>query len=202
MSENPRNHLRQTLREARNALSKSHVRNKSFSICTQATRLVAESQHVAAYFAFGAEVDLTVLMTARDACGQKNYVPIVLPEHRMLFAPVSSDTPVTVNRYGIKEPEYNETSCIQGSQLDAVLVPLVGFDLLCNRMGMGGGYYDRCFARADNAASTNKIADNRPLLIGVAYELQCVDSVFPEDWDVPLDYVITESRIIQRKNNE
>lgn len=192
MSEHKRTDLRKSLRDARSTLSKSHVRNKSFSICTQAATLVADAQHVAAYYAFGAEVDLTVLMTTREACGQTNYVPIVLPQFQMQFAPVTNDTPVTFNRYGIKEPYVDEASFVAGSQLDAVLVPLVGFDKLCNRMGMGGGYYDRCFARTT-------AADSGPLLIGVAYDLQCVDTVHAEDWDVPLDYVVTESRIIKRQ---
>ncbi len=192
MSENERTELRKSLRAARSALSKSQVRNKSFSICTQATTLVADAQHVATYYAFGAEVDLTVLMTARDACGQINYVPVALPDYQMQFAPVTNDTSVTINRYGIREPDADKSTFVAGTALDAVLVPLVGFDPLCNRMGMGGGYYDRCFEHKAGI-------DNRPLLIGVAFELQCVDTVHPQEWDVPLDYVVTESRIIKRQ---
>ena len=74
-------------------------------------------------------------------------------------------------------------------------MPLVGFDEQCNRMGMGGGYYDRCFAHKRDQNS------QKPVLIGVAYELQGVANVHTEDWDVPLDYIITERRIIQRKNS-
>jgi len=71
-----------------------------------------------------------------------------------------------------------------------VLVPLVGFDLSRNRMGMGGGFYDRSFAhRRDN--------NGKPLLIGVAYDIQQADTVYPEWWDVKLDIIVTESRIIR-----
>ena len=87
--------------------------------------------------------------------------------------------------------------CLPATSLDAVIVPLLGFDPQCNRMGMGGGYYDRTFAHRRQAANGNS-ADGLPLLIGTAFEFQCVDNVFPDWWDVPLDHVVTEQRIYSR----
>ena len=72
-------------------------------------------------------------------------------------------------------------------QLDVVIAPLVAFDESLNRLGMGGGYYDRTFAFRKRARVLR-----RPVLIGVAYSFQRVDRLQPENWDVPLDVVITE----------
>ncbi|MFK7994059.1 MAG: 5-formyltetrahydrofolate cyclo-ligase [Granulosicoccus sp.] len=191
MSEQQRDQLRKELRQTRNSLSASQVQKRSHHICANAATLVSNAERIAGYYAFGAEADLASLMSSFALSKQCAYVPIVLPEFQMEFAPVDDQTQLVLNRYGIKEPQVDRTLFITASQLDAVLVPLVGFDEQCNRMGMGGGYYDRCFAHRMNA-------DSPPVLIGVAYEMQCVATVYEQPWDVPLDFVVTESRILQR----
>ena len=72
-----------------------------------------------------------------------------------------------------------------------VLAPLVVFDGNCNRIGMGGGFYDRSFAFRKNPAIT------RPRLIGVAHETQKVEHIVPEQWDVQLDMIVTEQMLYQ-----
>jgi 5-formyltetrahydrofolate cyclo-ligase len=73
-----------------------------------------------------------------------------------------------------------------------VLTPLVAFDLALNRIGVGGGFYDRTFA----FTKMSDVAD-RPVLIGVAFELQKLDAIVPKAWDVRLDLVVTEDAIYQ-----
>ena len=70
-----------------------------------------------------------------------------------------------------------------------VLAPLVVFDSNCNRIGMGGGFYDRSFEFRKNPES------KLPRLIGVAHEFQKVDQILPEDWDVRLDRIVTDQAI-------
>ena len=67
-------------------------------------------------------------------------------------------------------------------------MPLVAFDMRGNRLGMGGGYYDRTFAYL-----LNRRRWRRPILIGVAYEFQGVDSLTTRPWDIPLHGVATEA---------
>ena len=93
------------------------------------------------------------------------------------------------NKFNIKEPDVTSSDYLMPAELDAVLVPLVGFDKCRNRMGMGGGFYDRSFAHRNKAAG-------KPFLIGVAYDLQQADSVYPDWWDVKLDVIVTESQVI------
>lgn len=191
MSEQSRDELRKNLRKLRSSLSSSQIQQHSSAICTNTKKLISEAQHLAGYYAFGAEVDLSSLMSDFARQNKTTYVPVVLPDFLMEFAPVDDQTTILLNRYGIKEPQVDSALHTSASQLDAVLVPLVGFDENCNRMGMGGGYYDRCFA--------HRLGNNKsPVLIGVAYELQCVPTVFAQSWDVPLDFVVTESRILSR----
>ena len=191
MSEQSRNSLRKELRASRSSLSAMQIQQKSLAICEYAGSLISDASHVAGYYALGAEVNLSSLMSALAHQNKTAYVPVVLPDFLMEFAPVDDQTPFVLNRYGIKEPQVDSSLYKSALQLDVVLVPLVGFDENCNRMGMGGGYYDRCFAHRIGA-------DKVPILIGVAYEMQCVPTVHTQSWDVPLDFVVTESRILSR----
>ena len=71
---------------------------------------------------------------------------------------------------------------------DALLLPVVGFDARCYRLGYGAGYFDRTLA---NLAP-------RPLAIGVGYELSRIATIHPQAWDVPLDRIVTEAGIQRR----
>ena len=86
--------------------------------------------------------------------------------------------------FGIDEPINGAPLPL--SQHDVVLVPLVAFDETGQRLGQGGGFYDRAIAAA---------GASRPLLIGVAHAFQQVRSVPVEAWDMPLDAVVTEERV-------
>jgi 5-formyltetrahydrofolate cyclo-ligase len=77
-----------------------------------------------------------------------------------------------------------------GHWLDLVLVPLVGFDARGNRLGMGGGFYDRHFAFL-----RNRRAWRRPLLIGIAFDVQRVPRLSDAAHDVPLWGIVTERGI-------
>ena len=70
-----------------------------------------------------------------------------------------------------------------------MIVPLVAFDSNCNRLGMGGGYYDRALAFKQTLSETHS-----PLLIGLAYELQKVNALEINSWDIPMDGIISETK--------
>ncbi len=72
---------------------------------------------------------------------------------------------------------------------DAVLVPVVGFDGEGYRLGYGGGFFDRTLASMPK----------RPVAIGVGFELCRLDTIFPEPFDIPMDYIVTEQGIYQRE---
>ena len=109
---------------------------------------------------------------------------------RLWFAPVTPDSRFVLNRFGIPEPLAPSRSLIDARQLDLILMPLVGFDQQGNRLGMGGGFYDRTLAFMHH-----RKAWHRPKLVGLAHALQQVDSLEPSSWDVPLDGVATDKQL-------
>jgi 5-formyltetrahydrofolate cyclo-ligase len=70
----------------------------------------------------------------------------------------------------------------------AVLAPLVGFDRDCYRLGYGGGYFDRTLAALAP----------RPWAIGVGFELSRLETIYPQDFDIPMDLIVTEASVRRR----
>jgi 5-formyltetrahydrofolate cyclo-ligase len=103
------------------------------------------------------------------------------------YLPYQRTTRLVDNHFGIPEPEANTDQRCPPSRLHTVLMPLVAFDSHGNRLGMGGGYYDQTFAFKKRPRVSTK-----PRLIGVAHEFQRVAELPNNDWDVPLDGILTE----------
>ena len=95
---------------------------------------------------------------------------------------------MTVNKFGIAEPKPDVSAIILPGQLDIIFMPLVAFDDQGQRLGMGGGFYDRTLASLPQGC-------NKPLLVGLAHQCQQVDMVPAEPWDVPLPRVLTPYKL-------
>ncbi len=106
----------------------------------------------------------------------------------MKFAVYTPEQRLVPNDYGIEEPAPEDRLYVAAEQLELVLTPLVAFDHSLNRIGMGAGYYDRCFSFLRHRK--NRI---RPRLIGLAYDFQRVATIETREWDVSLCGVATES---------
>ncbi len=148
------------------------------------------SGHVAGYWAVQGEISLHALLSPTP-----NFVyclPCLAPGYQLRFAPWRFGDALVQNRYGIPEPDLSPSSQLTPFDMDVVLVPLVGFDRHGNRLGAGGGYYDRSFAFLKETARPS-----RPRLIGVAYDFQQVDELSPDAWDIPLDLIITPTRSLR-----
>ncbi|MBJ2187501.1 MAG: 5-formyltetrahydrofolate cyclo-ligase [Muribaculaceae bacterium] len=85
--------------------------------------------------------------------------------------------------FNIEEPTGDETADI--NDIELIIVPGVAYDRRGNRIGRGKGYYDRL------------LRDTRAVTIGVAYSCQLCDDIEPDEFDVPVNYVITEDGIIK-----
>jgi 5-formyltetrahydrofolate cyclo-ligase len=109
----------------------------------------------------------------------------VVDSGRLQFLPLEPGDPMRPNRYGIDEPAAGRAPWPLWT-LDLILMPLVAVDRQGNRLGMGGGYYDRSLAALSRGG-------RRPLLIGLAHQCQCTATLPDAHWDVPLDGVITEA---------
>ena len=139
--------------------------------------------YVAGYWAMDGEIGLHAWQL-RLPPGCVYCLP-VLHDRTLRFAPWRPGDPLVTNRYGIPEPDLEPSSALDADQMSLVVLPLVGFDRAGNRLGMGGGWYDRSFAFRSGRAGP-------PWLVGAAFDLQQVDQVPVAEWDVGLDAACTE----------
>ena len=195
MTEQARSQLRQQLRAARHRLTHQQRQQAAQQLVQQLrqSRLFQQSQHIAVYLPNDGEMDLWPLIQYAWQQGKHCYLPIVghRHTHRLWFVPFHHDTPLYRNRYGIPEPQHhNNARGFPLRRLDLVLMPLVGFDTYGNRLGMGGGYYDRSFAFLHRHSHWRK-----PRLMGTAYEFQRQPQLEAQPWDIPLDAIVTESTL-------
>ena len=185
------NALRASTKAKRNQLPAETIVNASLEISSQLWRLplLSRARRIAAYYAIGAEVDCQFAVNSAWERGRDVFLP-VLHGQQLMFAIYSPNSEFLPNKYGIPEPIYLKGHLIHPRKIDVVLAPLVAFDTNGNRIGMGGGYYDRSFRFMRDRKQWT-----RPHLIGLAYEFQKVPQIKACSWDVPLQKVVTENRI-------
>ena len=187
---NPPNELRQRNRKLRADIAPQQQEQAAEALCRSIIALdeYQQAQSIAAYFAVNGEIGLQPLIRHAWSQGKKIYLPN-LDQVALRFSPYFEGQTMRINKFRLPEPDVGDDEMLAPDALDLVLAPLVVFDEDRNRIGMGGGFYDRSFAFRTNPNSTH------PVLIGVAHELQKVDQLVPEQWDVRLDMVITEQSI-------
>ena len=182
----PRTALRRRLRAARRDLSESERYGAERLTRRRLARLapLRRARRVAIYMAADGEPDLAPIAADALQRGQRIYAP-VLHRGTLRFARFDDESRLRANRFGILEPA--TTDWIRPQDLDVVLTPLVAFDESGTRIGMGGGYYDRCFSFLK--ARSHWI---RPKLIGLGYEFQRRHGIGRHPWDIPLWAAVTE----------
>jgi len=191
-----RSDQRRQLRSQRCALDPAERQQRSQQLCRQLARhrVFLNSQRIAAYLSANGEVDARPLIERAWAMGKQIYLPVLrsFGHNKLWFARYEPDTPLVKNRYGIAEPEIDHVRRIEAFALDLVLTPLVGFDAQGNRLGMGGGFYDRSFAHLLRRRQWLK-----PRLVGLAFDFQQVAHLPAHPWDVPLTAVATDTGITE-----
>jgi len=189
-----RKQLRQQIRARRRALPpqqrRRHAERLARTLAGQA--LFWRARRIALYLPNDGEMDLTPLLHRCVALGKRCYLPVIsrIGHNRLWFAEYRPGEKLRANLYGIPEPANAKWRGRSPIGLDLILMPLVGFDERGNRLGMGGGYYDRTLAYLRHRQHWR-----RPRLLGVAYEFQRLDQLACEAWDVPMHGVITESKL-------
>jgi 5-formyltetrahydrofolate cyclo-ligase len=181
--------LRQRIRTERRALSPGTRAAADRSIAGHIRRLdvFRSARRIALFLAFDGEPSLTPLIESAARSGKRLYAPVIT-RARMRFAELELGGPLGTNFFGIQEPHLGDP--IDPRRLDLVLTPLVAFDDRGVRIGVGRGYYDRCFRFLHGRS-----AWKRPKLLAVAYELQRVPVIEENVWDVPLWGAVTEAGV-------
>ena len=134
---------------------------------------------IGGYYPYNYEVNIISILEKFENLKYILSLPKISKNSSMNFFVWSTKDPLNINRYGIPEPISNEII-----YPDILLVPLVAYDKNCNRVGYGGGFYDRYIKK------TKKIKNI--LTIGLAFSYQKVKKIPIEKNDVKLDFIITE----------
>lgn len=195
-----RRQLRISLRQQRRRLSTAQQQQAARGLARQLARQPAlvRAGDVAAYVPSDGEIDPMPFLRQLMQQGVRVWLPVLSrrpgrDEIGMHFArmpaPGLKRAGWQSNRFGIREPR-NRTHK-PAWHMDALLMPLVGFDARCQRLGMGGGFYDRLLATLSRRPC-------RPRLIGLAHDCQQVDVLPSAAWDQPVDTVVTATRTISR----
>ena len=160
----------------------------SAKICDEIIRSDSfqDAENIAVFVPMKTEVDIWPLINCAWRLKKRTFAPITQENFSLAFNELSDKSELSTTKMGLQEPTDGEF--MPADQLDLVLVPLVAFDVQNNRVGMGGGYYDRTFSFLQQSSDPSK-----PKLIGVAFECQRVARITPNPWDIRLLSVITES---------
>jgi len=192
-SNQQRTSLRKQLRQQRNSLDIDTQHQHSIAIAEQlnSCSLYKRSKKIAMYLAADGEINTEYLIDSAWANNKKVYLPVLAPfASRLYFAPYTPKSILKPNKFGIPEPQVHPKFWLKPQQLNLILMPLVGFDSSGNRLGMGGGFYDRSLSFCAQRKHTHQ-----PYLIGLAHQLQCVDQLPKQPHDVPMHMVATEQHI-------
>ncbi len=134
---------------------------------------------VACYRAQDGEVELEPVIKSLFRSHIKVVIPVVRNQS-MQFTLIEADSKFVTGTFGIEEP--TNLDCVDPNQIDLVLAPLVAFSSIGQRLGRGGGYYDRVF-----------LDNDKTVIVGVAYDFQLSDEFCSNANDKPLDAVVTET---------
>ncbi|UHC86800.1 5-formyltetrahydrofolate cyclo-ligase [Klebsiella michiganensis] len=184
-----RQQIRQQIRQRRRALTPEQ--QTQFALHA-ADRMMAYppvllAQTVAVFLSFDGELDTRPLIDQLWRAGKRVYLPVLHPfsPGNLLFLHYHPSSDLVVNRLNIREPKLDVRDVVPLSQLDVLVTPLVAFDAAGQRLGMGGGFYDR---------TLQNWRQHRLQPVGYAHDCQQVDALPTEQWDIPLPAVITPSK--------
>src|SRR5690606_6424039 len=163
---------RHQMRKRRLALSVERQRRAALDLARLIVRLPVfmRSRHIALYLPNDGEIDPHLIAERAWRMGKRCYLPVLHPLRagQLVFVRYHPDTRLYPNRFGIPEPDIRHHPWLPAQYLDLVLMPLVAFDRLGGRLGMGGGFYDRSFAFKQQAWSSGR----KPHLVGLAHSCQ------------------------------
>ena len=145
---------------------------------------IHNSKKIGGYYPSNYEIDDLEILDALDKQNYKISLPIIRKNNQMNFYSWSKKDPLKINKFGIPEPV-----SLKILYPDILLVPLVGYDDNLNRLGYGGGFYDRYIEKVEKIKKVTKI--------GLAFSYQKIKSVPIDHYDKKLDFIITEKEIVK-----
>lgn len=187
MAEN-RDKLRRAMLSHRRTLAQAEYLAWSHSIQARAMVLphYLAARYVALYSPVDNEVATQVILDDALTSGKMVYYPKLNSTESSDFARVRSVDDFVEGRFGIPEPAGTDSISLGEADDVIVFVPGVLFDRQGNRLGRGGGWYDRMLSKLGSHG----------VFVGLAFEFQVVDSLAAESWDERIHFIITEKNVI------
>ena len=139
---------------------------------------------IGGYYPSNYEIDDLDILDLLEKKNFKVSLPIIKKDNQMNFYSWSRNHPLKINKFGIPEPVSSKIF-----YPDILLVPLVAYDVSLNRLGYGGGYYDRYIEKIEKVKKVIKI--------GLAYSFQKISSIPINQYDKRLDFIVTEKEILR-----
>lgn len=182
--------IRQHVRHLRRALTAEQQETAADLLAEHAINFapVTEAQNIALFLSVDGELNTRPLIAKLWQQKKHIYLPVLhsFSPGNLLFLRYSPDTVLTPNKLRIPEPPLDIRNMITLDQLDVMMVPLVAFDCQGQRLGMGGGFYDR---------TLQNWKQHGFLPVGLAHDCQLVDALPVAAWDVPLPAILTPSKL-------
>ncbi|RUO20483.1 5-formyltetrahydrofolate cyclo-ligase [Aliidiomarina iranensis] len=188
-----RQQLRRHFRAARNNLSSAEQVQASQALAQQLLQYIAANSRiktVAVYVSNDGEADLTPLVAALWQTNIRVALPVLHPvvKGQLLFLNYQPETTMNKNQFAIPEPKLACENILPLANIDLLCMPLVAFDAHGNRLGMGGGFYDRTLAAYQKGRYPHL------QLMGIAHDCQQAEALPAAAWDIPLQHVLTPSK--------
>ena len=139
---------------------------------------------IGGYYPSNYEIDDLDILDLLEKKNFKVSLPIIKKDNQMDFHSWSRNDPLKINKFGIPEPVSSKIF-----YPDILLVPLVAYDVSLNRLGYGGGYYDRYIEKIEKV--------KKVLKIGLAFSFQKITSIPINQYDKRLDFIVTEKEILK-----
>ena len=195
VSQDLRQQLRKAYRAKRQALSeeKQQIASKQLLDLCQAKALLDEHDRVAFYLANDGELNPSELILYAWQEKKLVYLPVLHPfnKNTLVFVEYTPKSEMRPNRFDIMEPVLECHLICPVEELDVIFTPLVAFDKHGNRMGMGGGFYDRTLAPITKLPPLHQ-----PQIIGLAHDCQECPAIPIANWDIPLQNILTPTRLL------
>lgn len=186
----PKHALRKHIYALRDSLTPEEISVKSRAVAGQLEKLpfYREAGAIMFFLNFRSEVETGEMVKSSLARGIRVIIPKMVPKKRELIPSELLDYEKDLTRgyFGVPEPQPEALRPVDPRQIDLLIVPGVAFDLQGNRLGYGGGYYDRFFERLRPGVP----------LVALTFELQLAEQVPVEAWDRRMDWLVTERRAI------
>ncbi|QNO16001.1 5-formyltetrahydrofolate cyclo-ligase [Alkalicella caledoniensis] len=188
---NLKKQLRKEVLECREAISYEIIQDNSSKIHNKLKALnqYQEAQCIMLYLSFKNEVRTQEIITELFSKDKRVFIPVTVHKTKELIVSelLDLENDLEIGNFGVLEPKKEALRPVSPEIIDLVLVPGVAFDQRGYRIGYGAGYYDRFLPKLKEGTPT----------IALAHEVQMIEHVPNEDFDIPVQYILTHDRILR-----